>query len=557
MLGLLPKKPKEYWDALAKKYPSNDESFVRGIPSQLLATRVIYRLIALYPGLLKHVKDVSALSPIQKGVQIVGDVTSFGLNPVIRTVTDKVLIPIVKGCRQEELDLLSPSAMGTIDKYIGSSHSVMISESEHATIVKKQPDGTYLHFNSHGVTREDKLIKKLQNFVGPDKTLVHSTCPRFQGTRGVCLLWSLLFIVFPEKSGDELWKMLNAAHERQQIFEHPFARAMPLYVKDVSSDLILIAMFENFVEMTDRKLDELPPSIKAKLRTALGGRRKTRRVKNRRGGGPWSPHDYLYEGSMSGNLDWVRKGIADGANVNEQYIHGTNLIFASRKGYTEIVRALLAAGANPNIPRYDNDMTPLIASATYGPGYTEIGRLLIAAGANVNAVTKQNFTALWSAAERGNVEMVRDLLAAGADQTIKPDDGTTVYDIAKTQEIRDLLVPSAPPAASPPPTPIDIPSDREDPITLEPFVEGEKVGCFPNSNPRIRTMCYKLSSIQGLIERIGYDGLIKNPETREKFPLSAIIYGIAHLVPPVGGKRRTRRKHRKHKSKTGKRKTRK
>jgi hypothetical protein len=279
MLGLLPKKPKEYWDALAKKYPSNDESFVRGIPSQLLATRVIYRLIALYPGLLKHVKDVSALSTIEKGVQIVGDVGSLGFNAALRTVTDKVLIPIVKGCRQEELDLLTPSAMGTIDKYLGSSHSVMISESEHATIVKKQQDGTYLHFNSHGVTREDKLIKKLQNFVGPDKTLVHSTCPRFQGTRGVCLLWSLLFIIFPEKSGDELWKMLNAAHERQQIFEHPFARAMPLYVKDVSSDLILIAIFENFVEMTDRKLDELPPSIKSKLRTALGGRRKTRKLK--------------------------------------------------------------------------------------------------------------------------------------------------------------------------------------------------------------------------------------------------------------------------------------
>jgi hypothetical protein len=54
---------------------------------------------------------------------------------------------------------------------------------------------------------------------------------------------------------------------------------MPLHAKNVSSDLLLIAIFENFVEMTDRKLDELPPSIKAKLRTALGGRRKTRKLK--------------------------------------------------------------------------------------------------------------------------------------------------------------------------------------------------------------------------------------------------------------------------------------
>lgn len=90
----------------------------------------------------------------------------------------------------------------------------------------------------------------------------------------------------------------------------------------------------------------------------------------------------------------------------------SGLVLAAACGYEELVKSLLAAGAEVNAVDKSGESS-LMKAAYYG--YADIVRLLLAAGASVNAVDKRRKSALMLAAYRGNVEVAELLLAAGAD----------------------------------------------------------------------------------------------------------------------------------------------
>jgi ankyrin repeat protein len=83
---------------------------------------------------------------------------------------------------------------------------------------------------------------------------------------------------------------------------------------------------------------------------------------------------------------------------------------AARIGDTAQVRALLEAGADPNVER--RGYSPLMFAA--GNGHVEMTRLLLARGATVDHRDHNGDRALLWAAQRGHAETVRMLLAAGA-----------------------------------------------------------------------------------------------------------------------------------------------
>ena len=142
-----------------------------------------------------------------------------------------------------------------------------------------------------------------------------------------------------------------------------------------------------------------------------------------------TPDDYnakLLKCASSGDTELVRLLIAAGANVNKEDGYGrTPLYEAAFKGHTECVKLLLAApGIDVNKANKDGE-TPLYWAAYNG--HSECVRLLLAApGIVVNKANKYGETPLYRAAWKGHTECVKLLLAApGIDVNKANKDGWT------------------------------------------------------------------------------------------------------------------------------------
>lgn len=132
----------------------------------------------------------------------------------------------------------------------------------------------------------------------------------------------------------------------------------------------------------------------------------------------------LADAAVKGNIALVRDLLRHGAQVNSDarsYGPATALHAAAGAGQLQIVRLLIAAGANVNAPG-DEGTTPLFNAASVSSYQgVQIARLLLDAGAGVNARTAKipdiysQQTALQNAAGYVNARMVELLLERGAD----------------------------------------------------------------------------------------------------------------------------------------------
>ena len=102
----------------------------------------------------------------------------------------------------------------------------------------------------------------------------------------------------------------------------------------------------------------------------------------------------------------------------------TALMTASRRGHSENVRLLIAAGADVNAQgRWRSTALHSATDAASQPLFNggrplEVIQILVAAGANVNARDSNGQTALMIAARSRSTEVIKALLAAGADTSI-------------------------------------------------------------------------------------------------------------------------------------------
>ena len=117
---------------------------------------------------------------------------------------------------------------------------------------------------------------------------------------------------------------------------------------------------------------------------------------------------------------------------------------AGGSGALEIIRTLLAAGADQHLTT-DDGTTPFMVAAglgraTYTPreprgarseSAEAAVRILLEAGADINAANEADFTALHGAAYRGLNEVIEYLVAAGADIDARDFRGRTPYRIAE------------------------------------------------------------------------------------------------------------------------------
>jgi ankyrin repeat protein len=122
--------------------------------------------------------------------------------------------------------------------------------------------------------------------------------------------------------------------------------------------------------------------------------------------------------------------IESGAPLDTVAYHGFTLLhLAARGGDPEIIRVLAARGLDVNAINRNSD-TPL-SSIAWSDKPQAIAALL-EAGSNINHHGFDGRTPLhWAAL--GNLEIVRMLLAAGADAALPDKEGTTPLDLARTR----------------------------------------------------------------------------------------------------------------------------
>ncbi len=108
-------------------------------------------------------------------------------------------------------------------------------------------------------------------------------------------------------------------------------------------------------------------------------------------------------------------------------------------GDAKEVRQVLQSGIIPDV----NKMSPAGLTALHQSaidGNMECAETLVRNGANVNSTDCEQWTPLHAASMSGHVSLVQFLITSGADASLKNEEGETAYDVAKTGQIRKLLL---------------------------------------------------------------------------------------------------------------------
>ncbi len=120
------------------------------------------------------------------------------------------------------------------------------------------------------------------------------------------------------------------------------------------------------------------------------------------------------DAAMAGNRAVVQALVSQHADVNAAQGDGTTALhWAAFHDDVEMMKMLLAAGANPKAATRDGAITPLFMACTNGSAPAI--EALLAAGADANAANANGTTALMTAAASGSVPALKVLLDHGAD----------------------------------------------------------------------------------------------------------------------------------------------
>jgi ankyrin repeat protein len=140
----------------------------------------------------------------------------------------------------------------------------------------------------------------------------------------------------------------------------------------------------------------------------------------------------LFESAATGALDRVQRLVRERPEaVNTHAADGhTPLGLASFFGHADVVRFLLAQGAAPDTAsRNEMNVRPLHAAAARGD--VAIVKMLLAAGADPNVRQQGGYLPLHEAAHAGKTEIAHALVEAGARADLAEDKGRTSVDLAR------------------------------------------------------------------------------------------------------------------------------
>jgi ankyrin repeat protein len=138
----------------------------------------------------------------------------------------------------------------------------------------------------------------------------------------------------------------------------------------------------------------------------------------------------LASGAEVGPAEAAALGRTDGLDPAARSGDGfTSLHLAAYFGGAETVRALLAAGAEPDADAANPfGVRPLHSAVSVGD--RDSVQALLEAGADPDVRQQRGYTPLHGAAHNDDAELVRLLLAHGADPALRNDDGQTAAGLA-------------------------------------------------------------------------------------------------------------------------------
>ena len=132
-------------------------------------------------------------------------------------------------------------------------------------------------------------------------------------------------------------------------------------------------------------------------------------------------------------LKWCHEAFSDLPNVGIGYNKKQTLLhLASEEGYTEIVKELIAMGAN--IDAQNSSSQTALHLVADEEGNTETMRVLLEKGANVNIPDSQNWTPLHITCQQGNLEGTKLLLEKGANLEVYNNANYTPFGMALLEE---------------------------------------------------------------------------------------------------------------------------
>lgn len=136
--------------------------------------------------------------------------------------------------------------------------------------------------------------------------------------------------------------------------------------------------------------------------------------------------------ARDGNLEGIKNLVSQGIDPNTTNVAGASAIeLASNYGHREVVSFLLSQGASPDPTTTNPHSSALIYAATNGD--LELVQLLVSYGANVNLVDDayKQTALIWACAYGKSVDVVKTLLDAGADASIRDANGNTALVLAE------------------------------------------------------------------------------------------------------------------------------
>eukprot|EP00298_Acanthocystis_sp_HF-20_P001066 c11455_g1_i1.p1 GENE.c11455_g1_i1~~c11455_g1_i1.p1 ORF type:complete len:575 (-),score=157.01 c11455_g1_i1:14-1738(-) len=147
----------------------------------------------------------------------------------------------------------------------------------------------------------------------------------------------------------------------------------------------------------------------------------------------------LWEAARDGKLDQIVSLIDGGANVNfhnSQSGNWTSLHFAANNNHLEIVKVLIARGADVHA-RHQYGSTPLVFAANNG--HLEVVQELLRAKSDADVQNSFGNTPLMSAVKTGKLEVVKELVKYGCNLELKNLSGKTALDWATEQNRQDIV----------------------------------------------------------------------------------------------------------------------